>query len=77
MPQAKDPISVIELAAPGMVCEGCAERVRTALKDLPGVRKVTPKLWRKRVQVRCDPNLVTVDQLTAALLDAGYEAEAL
>lgn len=66
-------LAEIKLAVPGMVCNGCAEKVRNALTAVPGVRKVTPKLWHKHVEVRYEPATVQASQIRAALGAAGFE----
>ena len=66
-------LAEIKFAVPGMVCNGCAEKVRKALTAVPGVRKVTPKLWHKHVEVRYEPATVEASQIRAALGAAGFE----
>lgn len=67
-------LAEIKFAVPGMVCNGCAEKIRNALTAVPGVLKVTPKLWHKHVQVCYEPTTVEVSQLRAALGAAGFES---
>lgn len=64
----------LELSLPSMVCDGCAERVRTTLATMPGVREVKLSAWRKRVALRYEPAEVGVDRIKAVLSAAGFEA---
>jgi P-type Cu+ transporter len=36
---------------PNMVCEGCAEKISTALSSVPGVREVKSKVPQKHVSI--------------------------
>jgi heavy metal translocating P-type ATPase len=63
-----------EFRVPNMVCEGCAETIRTALQTLPGVREVTPKVPQKQVSVRYEPAKVQEPQLKHALAENGFSA---
>ena len=67
-------LAKIEMSVPGMVCEGCAEKIRNALTAIPGVREVKPKLWRKQVEVRYEPAKVQDERLKEALGVAGFAA---
>ena len=60
-----------------MVCEGCAEKLRAALRPIAGVREVTPRVAQKRVRVRYEPAKVGEQQLKEALGQAGYNGVAL
>lgn len=71
--QTPGSLASVKFSVPGMVCDGCAERVRAVLTALPGVREVTPKLWRKHVEVRYEPSSVQNSQIRAALGAAGFD----
>lgn len=62
----------LDISVPSMVCDGCADKIRTALAALPGVREVKVGLWRKRVRVRYAPALLQPAQLTKAIVAAGF-----
>lgn len=66
----------IELLVPGMMCNGCAEKVRSALSAVSGVREVRPDLWRKRVLVRFEHDSVRESEIQAALHAAGFQTAA-
>ena len=57
-----------------MVCEGCAQKISTALTALPGVREVKPKVTRKHVYIRYEPAHVQEQQLKEAVTKAGFIA---
>jgi copper chaperone CopZ len=62
----------LDVSVPSMVCDGCADKIRTALAALPGVREVRVGLWRKRVRIRYEPALLQPVQLTDAIVAAGF-----
>jgi Cu+-exporting ATPase len=61
-----------EWLIPDMHCEGCAEKIRSALAPLPGVCEVKPKVSQKHVYVRFEPDKVHEGQLKQAVQKAGY-----
>ena len=61
-----------ELNAPGMVCEGCSQKITQGLMVLEGVQKVLPDVKAKRVYVLHDPNQTTEDDLRDSLKKLGY-----
>lgn len=63
------------LSVPGMVCDGCAERIGTILTPIPGVLQVKTRLWRKQVQVSFQVAEIDVKAIVAALGQAGFEAQ--
>ena len=71
---ANAPLAETEFAVPAMVCGGCAERITDALKDLPGVREINPKVPQKHVVVRYEPARVGPGELKSALDKAGFKA---
>ena len=58
----------------GMTCASCVAHVEDALKEVPGVSKVSVNLATERALVELDPREVTPSDLTQALDDAGYGA---
>jgi len=66
------PLGEIELLVPNMVCEGCAEKITSALTALPGVREVKPKVQQKHVYVRYEPANIQAQQLKEAVGKAGF-----
>ncbi len=55
-----------------MVCEGCAEKISTALSALPGVQEVKSKVPQKHVYVRYEPTKLPAQQLKEALDKAEF-----
>lgn len=70
----KAPLAETEFAVPTMVCEGCAEKITDALKEMPGVREIKPKVAQKHVVVRYEPARVGPGDLKGALDKAGFKA---
>jgi len=68
------PLAELELLIPNMVCEGCAEKISTALTALPGVREVKPKVTQKYIYIRYQPAHVQEQQLKEAVAEAGFIA---
>ncbi|MBX9864190.1 MULTISPECIES: heavy-metal-associated domain-containing protein [Hyphomicrobiales] len=69
-------LATVTLAIPGMVCEGCAEKIRGALTAIPGVHKVKTKLWRKQVEVTLEKETVREQTVVQALGEQGFNAVA-
>ena len=60
------------LVIEGMMCKHCQKRVEDALIKVEGVTEVVIDLEKKTATVKTLDN-VTVDVLTKAVVDAGYE----
>ena len=69
-----EPLDSIELGVPNMVCEGCAEKISSALSAVPGVREVRPKVSQKHIYVRYEPGRVGKDLLKETMNKAGFTA---
>ena len=57
----------------GMTCGGCVASVERVLRELEGVAKAHVSLDTAQVTVEFDAGRVTVDDLRAAIEDAGYD----
>ncbi|TLM69550.1 MAG: heavy-metal-associated domain-containing protein [Actinobacteria bacterium] len=55
-------------------CPGCAERVCAAVRAVPGVQSVACDASAASVEVCWDADLVTADEIDAALARAAHEA---
>lgn len=64
------------LAVVGMTCASCIRHVTAALRELPGIGEVEVKMKDGKVRVQHDVNTPTVDEMIAALGEAGYESRA-
>ncbi|MBK3399709.1 heavy-metal-associated domain-containing protein [Methylobacterium aquaticum] len=69
------PLTEVTLSVPGMMCDGCAEKVRDALLAVPGVRQAKSSARRKRASVRFEPSRVGPAEIRSALADKGFESE--
>lgn len=63
------------LHVPGMTCPTCPITVRTALKRVPGVEKVSVDYPARTVSVAYDAGRTDVAALLKATADAGYPAK--
>lgn len=62
----------ITLSVPDVSCAHCVAAVDEALSPIAGVSTVMTDLDSKQVSVSFDPANVSVDQIAAALDEAGY-----
>ena len=67
-------LAEVEYLVPNMVCEGCAEKISTALRAVPGVREVRPKVAQKHIVIRYEPQRVQEPLLRAAVVTSGFAA---
>ena len=58
----------------GMTCAGCAPRVQSALLQVSHVLKAMVRLEDNRAVVEFEKNKVTLEQLQAAVSEAGFNA---
>lgn len=59
----------------GMHCSGCEETVTTEIMKLNGVKSVKADHVNKTVTVKYDDKKVTLEQVKAAIVSAGYKLE--
>ena len=62
------------LSVEGMTCSSCIRHVEHALSELEGIEKVEVKLKDGKVRIEHDPSRPTIDEMIAALGEAGYES---
>ncbi len=67
-------IAEADLAIEGMTCASCVGRVERALRHQPGVLEAGVNLATERAHLRYIPAMVNLDELVAAVIDAGYGA---
>ncbi|TYP57622.1 copper chaperone CopZ [Thermosediminibacter litoriperuensis] len=67
--------SDITLKVSGMSCSHCKYSVESAVKALPGIEKVDVRVEEGKVDVSFDPSKVSLEQITGAIEDAGYEVQ--
>lgn len=62
----------ISLDVPNIVCDGCAQRIRSTLTSVTGVQAVKVSVWRRKVGVRYDASEVSKAALVRALEKAKF-----
>jgi Cu+-exporting ATPase len=65
----------IDLKAGGMHCSSCSMLIEMTLGDLPGVSSASADYVEGTAHVDFDPATVSIDEIVAAIRDAGYTAE--
>jgi heavy metal translocating P-type ATPase len=68
------PLAEVEFSVPNMVCEGCAGKISSVLKELPGVKEVKPKVYQKHVYVSYEPDKIQQQKLKETLKESGFTA---
>ncbi|MDZ4142459.1 MAG: heavy metal-associated domain-containing protein [Methylotenera sp.] len=63
----------IEIPVIGMKCGGCALQIQQALSELKGVLRATVSHAEAKAYIRYAPGQVTVQQISEAILKAGYQ----
>jgi len=63
----------VTLKIHGMTCDHCKRSVEAALKKLDGVEKVAVDVEAGEAVVNYNPDLVTLEELKRAVIQAGYE----
>lgn len=63
---------VATLYASKIYCDACAAVITKALRNVPGVGKVSVDVENKEVLVQFDPAKASVDDLTAATAKKGF-----
>ncbi len=61
-----------DIIVDGMSCQGCVNKVNTALSELQGVKEVNVRLDNGVASVKYDPALVTVPDMEARIIKLGY-----
>lgn len=65
-------LNEITLTAPDISCGHCVATVKGAVGALAGVASVAANESTKQIDVSFDPSRVSLDQIEAALDEAGY-----
>lgn len=55
-------------------CQGCEERIESALKKVPGINKVRADARNQRVEVLLDTKVAAPSLIAEKLQQVGYEA---
>jgi copper chaperone CopZ len=64
--------ATLSLTVPRIRCEGCAETIRAALGQLPGVRVTRVAVATREVRVELDPARTDEAAIREALTRAGF-----
>ena len=64
-----------EFAIEGMVCQGCADSITSALTQVPGVQSAKVSLQDKRAIVLAKESEVPTEKILAAITAAGYKGQ--
>ena len=67
----------IDLRTDGMHCGSCSMLIEMTVGDLVGVSSVKADFASGITHVEFDPALVTVDEISKAITEAGYVAQAV
>ena len=65
----------VTVTAPDISCAHCVASIKAAVGTLPGVASVGADPNTKRVEIDFDPGRVSLDQIEAALDEAGYPVQ--
>ena len=68
------PLAEVEFLIPNLVCEGCAEKINTILRSLPGIQEVRTKVPQKHAYVRYEPARIQKERIKKALEKSGFTA---
>ena len=68
--------TTLTFSVTGMHCASCGLLVDDVIEDLDGVERSQTDSRRGRTVVVADPSAVTVEEIVAAVAEAGYVAEA-
>ena len=72
MPDAETETCTLEIG--GMTCASCVGRIEKALLKLDGVADARVNLATEVASITYAPNLIQLDDLTGAVVKAGYSA---
>lgn len=67
----------VNLSVPGMFCASCPFVVQAAIGEVEGVLSVTTDVDERTALVLFDDAVATVEAITAASTNAGYEASVI
>ena len=68
------PRQEVSLDLGGMRCAGCAANIERLLRGLPGVFEASVNFAAERASVVFDPTAISIDRVTRAVDELGYEA---
>ena len=70
MPQVEN--HEIQVLERGIHCSGCEARIQNVLSKLPGIQEVNANYKTQNVQLKLDPQKLTVQAVKEKLEELGY-----
>ncbi len=70
-------IQTVNLSVPGMYCASCPFIVQGAIQELPGIQSIKTDLDTRTAVVVFDDTLTSVDDITFATANVGYESSVI
>ena len=67
-------IQTVNLSVPGMYCASCPFIVQGAIQELPGIQSIETDLESRTAVVVYDDELTTIEDITFATMNVGYES---
>ncbi len=64
----------LELKVTGMMCTGCENRIKNAIKELTGIENVEADHKSGIVKIKCD-NDVNINEVKATIEDLDFKVE--
>ena len=61
------------LKVEGMTCQHCVQTVSETVGKMAGIQKVEVNLEQKLVNVELEESLSTIDDISAQIVEAGFE----
>ena len=71
----QSPLSSLSLPVKGMTCAACSTRLERVLGKVEGVEQALVSLAAERADIRYDPEKAKPEQLVAAIVKAGFQAD--
>lgn len=75
-PKNSNGVSEAEFSVPSLKCGSCAEKLKSSLQEVAGVREVQVKLPEKRVTVSFTQGEACPNKLKEVIAKAGFEVGA-
>ena len=69
-------MNTVTFSIGGMRCDGCAERIRTLLAAVPGVREASVSFAGGAARVRYNPHATNEARLVEVIEKGGFTADA-
>jgi copper chaperone CopZ len=72
---AEENLGHLHLEVKGMTCEGCENAIVASIKKLDGIQEATASHTQEEAMIVFDTTKTTVDEITHAIVEAGYSVE--